>query len=176
MDDLMRKINDGVAKMLAMAIRLATAVGIVVLILVALVGTLDVLTTRFLDHPIAGAIKLSEAGLVLILFLGIAAATFNRSHVRVDILVTRLTTPPRRVCHAIACLFSAAFFALWTWQVWFLAAQSWTIRETATGLLSYPLYPIKFILFLGLLIAMLESWRQLFGSLNKIFYSDKQTY
>ena len=164
----------GMEKILSMATRLAMAVGVVVLLLLALVGTLDVLTTRFLDQPIAGVIKLSEAGLILVLFLGIVAATSNRSHVRVDILVTRLGLRAQRFCQSAGYFFTAGFFAVWTWQMGCMAAQSWSIRETATGLLSYPLYPIKIIIFLGLLIATLESLRQLVGSLNKIFYSDKQ--
>ena len=137
----MRNLADGFGKLLSLAIRSGTALGALILLALALVLSADVLTTRILDHPIPGVIKLSEAGLVLLLFLGMAAATRNRGHIRVDILVARLVPRARRFYDAIGYLFAAVFFAVWTWQMWNLTAKSWAIREMATGLLPYPLYP-----------------------------------
>jgi TRAP-type C4-dicarboxylate transport system permease small subunit len=168
----MRTITERLDKLLSPAIRLAKAIGSAGLVILALVNTLDVLTTRFLDRPIVGVIKLSETGLVVALFIGIAVAVRSHSHVRMDMLVTRLSTRRQLFCQAIAYLATTAFLALWTWQMGLMTAQSWSIRETATGLLPYPLYPIKMILFLGLLIATLESLRQLAGSLIRISPSD----
>jgi TRAP-type C4-dicarboxylate transport system permease small subunit len=168
MQDPVRTNSDGIDKILSMVTRLATAAGIVVLLALALLCTLDVLTTRILGQPMAGVIKLSEAGLALILFLGFAITARSRSHVRVDLLVSRLGKTPRRLCHAVAHLFTVFFFALWTWQMGFMTAQSWAIRETARGLLPYPLYPIKFILFLGLLAATFTLFWQLIEFVSKI--------
>ena len=165
----MRTLVAGFGKILALAIHLATALGTLVLLALALIGTSDVLTTRILDQPIPGVIKLSEAGLVLILFLGLAVAARNRDHIRVDILVNRLGPRARRFCCALGYLFTAGFFAMWTWQMWSMTAKSWSIREMATGLLPYPLYPIKFILFLGLFIATIESVRRLVFSVHEFY-------
>jgi TRAP-type C4-dicarboxylate transport system permease small subunit len=165
----MRNLADGFGKIRSLAIRSGTALGALILLALALILTADVLTTRILDHPIPGVIKLSEAGLVLILFLGLAVATRNRGHIRVDILVARLAPRARWFCDATGYLFAAAFFAVWTWQMWYLTAKSWAIREMATGLLPYPLYPIKFLLFLGLLIATIESIHLLVLSLHRIY-------
>ena len=74
----MRTLIEGFGKILSLAIRSGTALGALTLLALALIVTSDVLTTRFLDHPIPGVMKLSEAGLVLILFLGLAVATRNR--------------------------------------------------------------------------------------------------
>ena len=165
----MRTITDGLGKLLSLAIRLTAALGALAILALALLGTSDVLSTRILNQSIPGFIKLSETGLVLALFLGLAVAARNRGHIRIDILVTRLGPRARRFCDATGYLFTAVFFALWTWQTGVMAAKSWSIRETATGLLPYPLYPIKFILFLGLLIATLESVRRLVLSVCEIY-------
>lgn len=165
----MAPIVDLFGKMLSVAVRLAAALGALVLLAIALIGTSDVLTTRILDQPIPGVIKLSEAGLVLILFLGLAVATRNRGHIRVDILITRLGPRARPFCDAIGLLFAALFFALWTWQMWLMTAKSWSIREMATGLLPYPLYPVKIIIFIGLVIATIESIRRLVLSVHEIY-------
>lgn len=167
----MRDFVDRSGKIFSIAIQLTTSLGAVVLLALALISSSDVLTTRILNRPIPGVLKLSEAGLVLILFLGLAAATRSRRHVRVDLLINRLGPSARRFCVAMGYLCTAGFFALWTWQMGFMAAQSWAIRETATGLLAYPLYPIKSVLFLGMLFATLESFRRLVGSVNESFTS-----
>ena len=164
----MRNLVNGFGKMLSLAIRSATALGALILLALALVLTLDVLITRILDHPIPGIIKLSEAGLALILFLGLAVATRNCGHIRVDILVARLAPRTREFYDAIGYFFAAVFFALWTWQMGYSTAKSWAIREMATGLLPVPLYPVKFLLFLGLLIASIESIHLLVSSVHEI--------
>ena len=165
-------LADGFGKMLSLGIRITEALGALVLLALALLGTLDVLTTRILNQPISGVIKLSEAGLVLILFLGIGIATRNRAHVRIGILVNCLGLRARRVCYAIGYFCSSVFFAVWAWQMWYMAEKSWSIREMATGLLPYPLYPIKFILFLMLFTATIESVRQLVLFVHEIYIPD----
>jgi len=165
----MRTIADGFGKMLSLAIRMTAALGALALLALSLIGTSDVLSIRILQQSIPGVMKLSEAGLVLALFLGLAVAARNRGHIRIDILVTRLGPRARRFCDVTGHLFTAVFFAVWTWQMGFMTAKSWSIREMATGLLPYPLYPIKFILFLGLFIATIESVRRLVFSVHEFY-------
>ena len=161
----------GFEKALALAIRMAAATGSLVLLALALLGSMDVLTTRILNDPIPGVLELSEAGLALILFLGLSTATGKGSHIRVDILLNRLGSSARRFCRAISSLFTAVFFALWTWQMGHTAAKSWAIGEIAASLFPLPLYPVKCILFLGLLVATVASvvlWaRSVLGSRNQ---------
>ena len=164
----MRTFADGFGKMFSLTIRMTAGLGAIVILALALIGTSDVLSTGILNQSIPGVIKLSEAGLVLALFLGLAVAARNRGHIQIDILVTRLGPRARRFCDATGYLFTALFFAVWTLQMWYMTSKSWSIRETATGLLPFPLYPIKFILFLGLLIATIESVRHLVLSVHEI--------
>ena len=166
----MRPIADGFGKMLSLVTRLITALGALAVLAIALIGTVDVLSIRILNQSIPGVIKLSEAGLVLALFLGLAVVVRNRGHIRIEILVTSLGPRTRRFCDVTGYLFTTVFFSMWSWQMGHMAAKSWSIRETATGLLSFPLYPIKFILFLGLLIATIESVRHLVLSVHEIYH------
>ena len=168
----MRTFADGFGKMFSLTIRMTAGLGAIVILALALIGTSDVLSTGILNQSIPGVIKLSEAGLVLALFLGLAVAARNRGHIQIDILVTRLGPRARRFCDATGYLFTALFFAVWTLQMWYMTSKSWSIRETATGLLPFPLYPIKFILFLGLLIATIESVRHLVLSVHEFCNSN----
>ena len=165
----MRNIVNGLNSVLSFAVRLAIALGAGVTLALALIGTTDVLTTRILARPIPGVIELSEAGLILILFLGLTAGTCNRGHIRVDVILNLMVQRGRRICAMVGYLITAIFFSLWTFQMWHLAVKSVSIQEMATGLLPFPLYPVKIIAFLGLIIATIETVRRLIRSILDVF-------
>jgi TRAP-type C4-dicarboxylate transport system permease small subunit len=154
---------------LSIAVRLAIGLGAWVTLSLALLGTTDVLTTRILAHPIPGVIEMSEVGLILILFLGLTASTRNRDHIRVDVIINLMGHRARCICFMVGYLITAVFFSLWTFQMWHLAVKSVSIQEKATGLLPFPLYPVKIIAFLGLLIATIETVRRLIRSIIEVF-------
>jgi TRAP-type C4-dicarboxylate transport system permease small subunit len=63
------------AKILRFITQGTVSIAAAVALLVALIGTIDVMTTRVLAQAIPGAFELSEAGLVLMVFLGMAIVT-----------------------------------------------------------------------------------------------------
>ena len=158
---------NGFDKALALAIRMAATIGSLILLALALLGSMDVLATRILNDPIPGILELSEAGLAVVLFLGLSAATAKGSHIRLDILLNRLGSSALCLCRVISLLFTTVFFALWTWQMGHTAAKSWAMGEIAASLFPLPLYPVKFVVFLGLLVATVASFallaRSVFG-------------
>ena len=157
MQNIVNKLNT----MLWFAVRLAAALGALITLTLALIGTTDVLTTRILARPIPSVVELSEAGMILILFLGLTAGTCSRMGQR-----------GRHVCSLVGYLITAIFFSLWTLQMWHLAVKSASIKEMATGFLPFPLYPVKIIAFLGLLIPTIETVRPLVRSILDVFNSN----
>ena len=149
-DKMLRSITEG-----------TLSVAAVVALLVALVGTIDVLTTRVLAQAIPGAFELSEAGLVLMVFLGMAVVTKEESHIKVDILTNRMPKRLQLICTVFGLVLTTGFLFLMTWQMWSLAMKSWRIQEMATGLLPFPIYPVKMAAFLGLATATIEALRRL---------------
>ena len=137
------------------------SIAAVVAFLVALVGTIDVVTTRVLDQAIPGAFELSEAGLVLMVFLGLAVVTREKGHIKVDIITNRMNKHAQLICSLFALVLTTCFLGLMTWQMWSLALKSWKIKEMATGLLPFPIYPVKAAALLGLATATIESTRRL---------------
>ncbi len=137
------------------------SVAAIVALLVALVGTIDILTTRVFAQAIPGAFELSEAGLVLMVFLGLAVVTREEGHIKVDIIVNRMNNRLQLICGIFALGLTACFLGLMTWQMWSLALKSWKIDEMATGLLPFPIYPVKIAALLGLATATIEALRRL---------------
>ena len=149
------------AKILRFITQGTVSIAAAVALLVALIGTIDVMTTRVLAQAIPGAFELSEAGLVLMVFLGMAIVTREDSHIKVDILVNRMPKRLQLICNVLSLVLTTCFLALMTWQMWSLAWKSWKINEMATGLLFFPIYPVKMAAFLGLAAATIEALRRL---------------
>ncbi len=156
------KILEGISKAAMTAAALIT-------LALAVIGTVDVLTTNVLKQAIPGAVEMSKAGLVMLVFFGLAVASRSGSHIKVDILVNRLSERGRNICSSIGYLVTALLFIFWTQQLWFLAKKSWSIGETVLGLLQFPLYPVKIAVFLALAIATIETIRRLVLSIMGIF-------
>lgn len=109
-----------------------------------------------LNHPLTGALEFTEALLVLIIFLSLALTQYDGGHIRVTLLTRRL---PKRWAHAsdIFCMLAgAAFFGWCAYAAWHFAYQSWSVDEYEWGTIAFPLYPIKFVVFAGILMLAIQ--------------------
>ena len=165
----MRALLNGLEKILAGISKVAIAAAALITITIAIIGTVDVMTTNVIKQAIPGAVEMSEAGLALLAFLGLAVASRSGDHIKVDILTNRLPERGQQIFSTIGYLVTALFFSFWAQQLWFLAKKSVAIRETVPGLLQFPLYPIKVIIFLAMTIAAIETIRRLIHTLVVIF-------
>lgn len=145
-------------------IRLAGAtlvVSSVVVLLVALLGTLDVILINLRNAPIPSAIELAAAGHVLIIFLSLGAIQYRHAHVRVDIFLGSMP-PFMRVLAEVLTLVAGIFaFVIMGLEGGKMMMHSVSIREIASSQLQFPIYPVKIALTLGCFIAALEFTRQL---------------
>ncbi len=159
-DKILKVITEGTVSVAAVAA-----------LLVALIGTIDVLTTRVFAQPIPGAFELSETGLVLIVFLGLAIVTREDRHIKVDILTHRMSKRMQLICTVFGLALTACFLGLMSWQMGSLALKSWKIKEIATGLLPFPIYPIKIAALIGLTTATMEALRRLMKVLAEALFA-----
>ncbi len=157
----MRKIYEFIESILEIISRLALSTAAVITLGIAIIGTLDVITTNVISKPIPGAFELSEAGLAMLVFFGLAITSRSGSHIKVDILTNRLPAWGQRICSAIGYLFTSIIFIFWSRQLYLLAAKSFRFRETATGLFQFPLYIVKIAACVALFFATIETIRRL---------------
>ncbi len=162
-------IVNALGKVLSAANKMAVAAAALVTLAMAVIGTVDVLTTNVFQRAVPGAVELSEAGLVLLVFLGIAVASRNRDHITVDIVINRLPLRARQICKAFGLFMTSLFFVLWTQQLWYLAAKSLSISERSAGLFPFPLYPVKIAAFIGMILASIEMIRRFLLCCKDIF-------
>src|SRR3546814_20271469 len=104
-------------------------------LVIMLMGSADAFASNALNKPIPGVIELSGTMLAVAFFLTLASA--GSQHVRVDILIDRLSARSGRICHRAALLITLVTFAILAWRLWGLAIDSVLLLERAAGFVRF---------------------------------------
>ncbi len=126
------------------------------MLMAVFLGTGDVVGTPGFGRPIAGTRELTESTMVLIVFGALAYAQIRRSHIRVELLYTRLSARGKTAMDIVADIAALVFFGLMCWQAVGEAQYSYQIGEVTDGLIEFPLVPARFILVAGTAIMIVR--------------------
>jgi len=140
----------------------AVSIFIMLLLVVA-----NVIGRYAFNAPITGAFEITESLLVVIIMLGLALTQFHDGHIRVTILTRRL---PRRWAHAAhvgTLLLGAVFFAWCAYATWKFAYESYTFNEQEWGTITFPLYPFKFVVFVGIVLLAVQFVIDMIGAIGR---------
>lgn len=135
-----------IVERLALAILLFGGLG---LLMSMFLGVGDVVGTQLLHSPLPGARELTESTMVLIVFGALTYAQIQRSHIRVELLYTRMGPRTQALMDVCAGLAALLFFGLLLWQAIAEAQLSIQLGEATVGLIRFPLYPARIILAAG---------------------------
>jgi len=124
-------------------------------LVMALLGGLDVLSTFALGRPLDATVEATEALMVIASFMGLGLLHKRRAYIAVDLLRQRSGLALRRALDLLALLLMTFYFGLIAWRGWEDAFASLAVREFTNGLVRIPLYPSKFALAIGMSIAVL---------------------
>jgi TRAP-type C4-dicarboxylate transport system permease small subunit len=116
----------------------------------------NVIGRYLLNKPLTGTLEFTESLLVLIIFLSVALTQYDGGHIRVTLLTRRLPKAGARALTVAAMLAGAAFFSWCAYAAWRFAYQSWSFNEYEWGTVAFPLYPVKFVVFLGILLLAVQ--------------------
>jgi len=135
------------------------------MILVAIVGAVDVVSTAFFRAPLPLSVELSSYFMSLMIFGAMALAQRRQEHVAVDLVVRLLPTGVRRALATLSLALGTAVFVVLTWRSLVLALDSVEMHETAAAAYAFPVWPFKVAVTILLCAATLEFLRQLIWSL-----------
>ena len=151
---------------IALAILLIGGAG---LMMSMFLGVGDVFGTQVLKAPLPGARELTESTMVLIVFGALTYAQIRRSHIRVELLYTRMSPRIQAIMDVATDIAAIIFFGLLFWQAVNEVKISWEIGEATVGLIRFPLYPARIILAAGaglliirLILDMLVDMRRIY--------------
>lgn len=108
------------------------------------------------NAPITGAFEITESLLVVIIMLGLALTQYHDGHIRVTILTRRMPHQWARLAKIGTLLLGAVFFAWCAYASWKFAYESYSFNEQEWGTITFPLYPFKFVVFLGVVLLAVQ--------------------
>ncbi len=153
-----------VRKYIQQATRYVSYVGMIFLIPMMLLTTVDVAGRALWLRPIPGAVEISSYMLAVFILLGIAYTHQVKGHVRVSMLLSRLSKRAGLTLEVITSLLSLFIIALLAWQGWAVGME----ERAVSDMLRIPQRPFKllvalgaFFLWLEVLIDLLTTIRQL---------------
>lgn len=126
------------------------------LLVMMLIGVADIVGTKFFNAPVPGAYEATEALMVVTVFLALAHAQRHRQHIAVDLFVTRLGPGARYALNVVGAALTLIIFGLIAWRGWVLGLDSLAIREYASGIVQFPMYPSKLALAVGATLMTLQ--------------------
>ena len=139
----------------------AMGLAAILILAMALLGSVDVLTTAAFAYPIALAQELAELILSMTVFLVLPIAQHRREHIEVDIVARAFGARGQLALDAFGNFVGFAFMAALTLRLWALAWEAYEMQQTAVALLHFPIWPAKFVCGFGATAATLESLRGL---------------
>jgi TRAP-type transport system small permease protein len=121
-----------------------------------IITMLDVFSRHLLNRAIPGVIELNEVLMVGIVFLGLGMAQKEKSHIRAELLVSRLSKGRRKLSDLLATICSLGFWGILLFQSAPRAWDAFLTGEYREGLIKFPLWPARGALALGLFILCLQ--------------------
>jgi len=116
----------------------------------------NVVGRYLLNRPLTGTLEFTESLLVLIIFLSVALTQYDGGHIRVTLLTRRLPRRWARALGVFCMLCGAAFFAWCGYAAWIFAAQAYSFNEQEWGTVVFPLWPMKFVVFIGIALLAVQ--------------------
>lgn len=137
-----------------------------VLLIVMFLITFDVFGRYFFNKPIKGTFELTEVGLALMVFFGLAITHLHKGHVDIDFLLEKLSKKSKLLIDAIINAIIAASVFLVSWKM-VEYAQRVSTSNTVTGDLRLPVSIFIIIGAIGMFVFGLVALNRMINLLVK---------
>lgn len=144
-------------KCLNVGSRVSLAVGGLIALAIAFVGTLDTVTGSLFNWPVPAAHTFAEESLPAAVLLSLGFVIRSHSNIVVDIVTQHMNKSIRWVTATISASLTILFLFGFTVGAWNLASESIHLREVAVAAIEFPVWPMKLCFAIGATIALLEA-------------------
>jgi len=125
-------------------------------IMIIIILVINVVGRFIFNKPLLGTVEIIEMGMVIVGFIAIPFASYKRSHVRVDFLVSYFPQKARLILSVIGFFLSFGITGIITYQSIILAIKYVHTLGQATPLLNIPYAPFRIFMAFGLLITCVK--------------------
>ena len=144
---------------------MASAAG-AVLVLLALSINFEVVMRYFLGSPTSWVVDFSQYALVYITFLAAAWVLAREGHVRIELLVNRLSPKVQRLLKFSTSVVGAVLCGLFFWYSLQITLEAINTKELFVEATVVPKWPILIVLPIGSIVITLEFLRKAWGCLS----------
>lgn len=123
--------------------------------------------SRFFDVPILGTYEAVELAAVPMVAFALGYCALTQNHVVVSIVLTRLRQSVRTILGVVTTLLSLGIWVLIAWQGAKYARQQWLVGE-GTYVMGWPIYPLRYVFVLGVIVFCLVLFVDLFKALREV--------
>ncbi|WP_417666524.1 TRAP transporter small permease subunit [Roseibium sp.] len=163
---------DGVLGHVENLFNLIAAASILVLMLLAVV---QVFGRFFLNMPVPGFIDITEQAMAVFAFGGVAYCQRVGGHIRMEMLLGKLSGRPLWIAELIGVILITAVVALLIWGSWYHFDRSWTIGDSTMDI-SLPTWPSKLVIPVALSLLFLRLLLQIYGYLRLVLNPEATPY
>lgn len=153
-----------VRKFVQRCTRYISYAGMIMLIPMMLITTLDVIVRAGWSRTIPGAIELSSYMLAVFVLLGIAYVQQVKGHVSISMLTSRLPAKVSAFLNVVTTLLSVLIIAIVVWQGWVVGME----EKSVSDMLRIPQVPFRMLVPLGGVFLLLELLFDLSDAVKKI--------
>jgi len=141
------------------AFNLFAAVSILSLMLLAVA---QVVGRLLFNTPIPGFIDITEQAMAVFAFAGVAYCQRVGGHIRMELVLGRLSGRTLYVCEMLGVILIAVTVALLIWGSWYHFDRSWTIGDSTMDI-RLPTWPSKLMIPVALSLLFLRLCLQIYG-------------
>ena len=154
-------------KVIALVSRVLNNIGMVFLTFLMLVITADVLSRGMLNKPIRGANEIAELTMLIIVFLGIAYAQYEKANISVSILFDRFSGKVQDILNVFIYLLCLGICSIVLWQTFSYHSYLTELKRTSL-ILEIPVAPFQIIMIIGFLMLCIVFVIDVINSVRKV--------
>lgn len=132
--------------------RWAAIVAGFILFIVVAVNAVSIILRKIIGWSIPGVYEITGESMMFTLAFPAAYIAMKKGHIMFEALTDRLPIKVQMICDAFAALLGAFLFGALSWATWVQALHSFSINEYISGIVNTPVWPFRFVLFVGLVI------------------------
>lgn len=151
--------------------RLFQGIAQIFVLLLMLITVADVVSRLFFQS-IPGSIEASMLLLVFIIFLGLPNVQAERAHVRIEMVINHVKGRKREVIEVVGLFLGLVILAVMFWGTGIEGLTALEMKTYQSGLISFPTWPGKLIIPIGIFFFIVRIVIQITTSLNTLITSD----
>ncbi len=128
-----------------------SAIGMGVTLILMFVTAIDTILRKTSNFALLGSLEITEMGMVILIFFGIASNQVARGHVSVDMFVDKFPQKMRYVSDTVVLIVEAAVMGLMAYSG-YLQTLSYIDKELVTDVLGIPVWPFAALMSVALLL------------------------